>query len=115
MPYFLQVAWFTLRDNLREVLIVSIFSKSVGSRYLIVINLFYATDLFWYPLKASENQRFSDVFKKYQKRSVAWNGLKCSVLVKKVADYRHQINTNHSLTLQKNTEEIFFQGYGMYL
>ena len=25
--------------------------------------LFYATDHFWYPLKKSENQRFSDVFK----------------------------------------------------
>ena len=36
---------------------------------------FHATDLFWYPLKASENLRFSDVFKGYQKRSVVWNGL----------------------------------------
>ena len=30
----------------------------------------------WYPLKTSQNQRFSDVFRRYQKRSVAWNGFK---------------------------------------
>ena len=40
-----------------------------------LINPFHATDLFWYSLKTSEKQRFSDVFKGYQKRSVAWNGL----------------------------------------
>ena len=40
-----------------------------------ILSPFYATDLFWYPLKTSENQRFSDVFRGYQKRSVAWNGL----------------------------------------
>ena len=39
-------------------------------------NPFHAADLFWYPLKASENQRFSDVFRGYQKRSVARNGLR---------------------------------------
>ena len=38
------------------------------------VNPFHATDLFWYPLKI-ENQRFSDVFRGYQKRSVALNGL----------------------------------------
>ena len=38
-------------------------------------NPFHATDLFWYPLKTSENLWFSDVFRRYQKRSVAWNGL----------------------------------------
>ena len=41
--------------------------------YIEVINPFHATDLFWYPLKTSENLRFSDVFRGYQKRSVAWN------------------------------------------
>ena len=35
----------------------------------------FVTDLFWYPLETLENQRFSDVFRGYQKRSVAWNGL----------------------------------------
>ena len=44
------------------------------------LNPFHATDLFWYPLKTSENQRFSDVFRGYQERSVAWNGLKCNHL-----------------------------------
>ena len=39
------------------------------------INPFYTADLLWYPLKTSENLWFSDVFRGYQKRSVAWNGL----------------------------------------
>ena len=39
------------------------------------INPFHATDLFWYPLKTSENLWFSYVFRGYQKRSVAWNVL----------------------------------------
>ena len=39
------------------------------------INPFHAANLFWYPLKISENQRFSDIFRGYQKRSVAWNEL----------------------------------------
>ena len=30
---------------------------------------------FYTPLKTSENQRFSDVFRGYRKRPVAWNGL----------------------------------------
>ena len=38
-------------------------------------NPFHATDLFWCPLKISENLWFSDVSKGYQKRSGAWNGL----------------------------------------
>ena len=40
------------------------------------INPFHATDLFWYPLKTSENLWLSDVFTGYQERSVAWNGLR---------------------------------------
>ena len=40
-----------------------------------VVNPFHATVLFWYPLKTSENQRFSDAFRGYQKRPLAWNGL----------------------------------------
>ena len=39
------------------------------------INPFHATDLFWYPLKTSENQRCFNVYRGYQKRSVASNGL----------------------------------------
>ena len=40
-----------------------------------VINQFQVTGLFLYPLKISENQRFSDVFRVYRKRPVAWNWL----------------------------------------
>ena len=36
---------------------------------------FHANDLFLYPLKTSENQRFSDVFRGYRKRLTAWNWL----------------------------------------
>ena len=40
-----------------------------------VINPSHATSLFQYLLKTSENHWFSDVFRGYQKRPVAWNGL----------------------------------------
>ena len=36
---------------------------------------FHATGLFQYPLKKTENQIFSDVFRRYRKPSVAGNGL----------------------------------------
>ena len=39
------------------------------------INPLHTTDLFWYPLKTSENLWFSDVFRGYKERSVGWNGL----------------------------------------
>ena len=39
------------------------------------INPFHATGLFRYPLKISQNQMFSDVFRGYRKRPVAWNEL----------------------------------------
>ena len=39
------------------------------------INPFHVIGLFPYPLKISENQRFSDVFRRYRKRPWTWNGL----------------------------------------
>ena len=48
------------------------------TQIIIAINPVDVTYLFRYPLKTSENQRFSDVFRGYQKRSVASNGLKFS-------------------------------------
>ena len=53
-------------------------------------NPFHATDLFWYPLKILENQRFSDVFRGYQKRSAAWNALittELNIYMKEVFDW----------------------------
>ena len=39
------------------------------------VNPCHVTALFIYPLKTSENQKFSDVFRGYRKRSMAWNGI----------------------------------------
>ena len=39
------------------------------------LNSFHATGIFQYPLKTSENLWFSDVFRGYWKRPMAWNGL----------------------------------------
>ena len=39
------------------------------------VNPFRTTGLFRYPPRKTENQRFPDVFRGYQKRPVAWNGL----------------------------------------
>ena len=40
-----------------------------------LFNPFHATGLFLYPLKIWENLWFSDIFRGYRKRTVAWNGL----------------------------------------
>ena len=42
---------------------------------LILVNLHHVTDLFLYPLKTSENQTFSDIFRGYRKSTVTWNRL----------------------------------------
>ena len=46
----------------------------------IVINPVHVTGLFLYPLKTSENQRFSYIFRGYRKRPVAKNGLNRLIL-----------------------------------
>ena len=53
-------------------------SNFVPVKYEIQLNPFHATDLFLYLLKRPENQTFSDVFREYEKRPVARNGLKPS-------------------------------------
>ena len=40
------------------------------------LNPFHATDLFLHPVETTKSLSFSDVFKGYRKRPVAWNGLK---------------------------------------
>ena len=77
----------------------------------ISFNPFHANGLFPYPLKKSENQRFSDVFRGYRKRPMAWNGLRlprglCNVFwnVAKLckwfgAQIFFQINTLHEFDL----------------
>ena len=37
---------------------------------------FYVSGLFLYPLRTSENQRFSHIFRGYRKKLVEWNRLK---------------------------------------
>ena len=59
-------------ENIRSVKIVCPLARTISSQKNSLgqhLNPFHATDLFWYPLKTSENLRG------YQKRSVAWNGL----------------------------------------
>ena len=46
------------------------------------INPFHATGLFLYPLKKSEKQRFSDVFRGYRTKPVAWKKLSKFCLTK---------------------------------
>ena len=78
-----------------------------------LINPFHATDLFWYPLKTSENLWFSDVFRGYQKRSVAWNGLIAMHYFQKtfhflsVSNCLMSILSNISITSRKSHKTIF--------
>ena len=55
-----------------RVLVFKELSLITGTKYF---NSFHATGIFQCPLKTSENQMFSDIFRGYRKRSVAWNGL----------------------------------------
>ena len=48
----------------------------------LLLNPFHANGLILYLLKTSENQRFSDVFRGYRKRPVAWNGLMYQLFVR---------------------------------
>ena len=52
--------------------IMSVYRKSQKD-FLTHINPFHATDLFLYPQKTLETYRFSDVFRGYRKRPVAFN------------------------------------------
>ena len=57
---------------------------------MFAFNPFDATGFFPYPLKTSENQRFSDVFWEYRKRQVARNGLITTVL-HKLLYFKHML------------------------
>ena len=63
-----------------------------------LINPYYATGLFLYSLKTSENQRFSDVFRRYRKRPVV-NWILANLV-------------DHNI---KNNEKTFFLGAGFAL
>ena len=43
--------------------------------FILFVNPFHVTGVILYPLKTSENLWFSDIFRGYRKRPVAWNGL----------------------------------------
>ena len=54
---------------------LGILSTFLSGFYMMValdLNTFHATGLFLYPLKTSENQRFSDVSREYRKRPVTY-------------------------------------------
>ena len=53
----------------------SILQQGNTGRKLFYINPFPGTGLILYPLKTSEDQRFSDIFRRYRKKPVAYNGL----------------------------------------
>ena len=73
--------WLNIQSFLWESFLIQ---NSTDKETLIdfLINPFHATGLFRYPLKTSENQRLSDVFRGYQKRPVAWNGLRYFCTIK---------------------------------
>ena len=51
------------------------FLRKSLSKWIYAVNLFHVTGLILYPLKTSENQRFSDVIRGYRRRPVTWNRL----------------------------------------
>ena len=58
--------------------------------------------VFRYALKTSENQRFSEVFREYRKRAVAWNGLSCnSKTIQKLSFSAEETFKNKVIKLSK--------------
>ena len=76
-------------------------------------NPIHATDLFWYSLKTSENQRFSDVFREYQKRSVAWNELNriraTKKSLKKVKNGQNSYITPEAVVLRSSVKKVLIE------
>ena len=68
-------------------------------QFLLEINAFHANGLLLYLLKTSENLRFSDVFKGYQKRPVAWNRFKKSLTGKQTKVIKGIINNGDFLEI----------------
>ena len=72
---------------------------------------FHTTDLFLYPLKTLENPWFSDTFRGYWKRPVAWNGFCIFFPETKIYDYSLFMkptyqNINQNSIMNKN--EYFY-------
>ena len=66
-----------------------------------IINPFMLLGFFLYPLKTSENQRFSYVFRGYRKRQVVWNELGRSFfLSQQVTDILRKSPTTGNLLLE---------------
>ena len=63
----------------------------ISNKQCILINPFQAIVPFLCPLKTSEKQRFSDIFKGYRKGTLARNGLRCgtysNLIVKRCGAY----------------------------
>ena len=69
---------FSIKDFFSKCDQIRIFLQiwsHVQKKSLIKISFFVCSVFFSYPLKKSENQKFSDVFKDCRKRPAAWNGL----------------------------------------
>ena len=74
-----------------------------------VFNPFHPTGLFLYTLKKSENQRISDVFRRYRKRPVACSGLNNDCLKGKKCDaLRNVVPFVQFKTRKKTPEECYF-------
>ena len=64
-----------LRNFWEQIFYKTILAAASVNEKKCSLDLFHATGLFLHPLKTSKNLWFSDVFRGYRKRSVAWNGL----------------------------------------
>ena len=71
-----------------------------------IINPFQATVLFLYPLKTSQNLRFSAVFRGYRKRAVARNGL--NGMHEKELSKDHQVTVSY---LSSSTSIAILENY----
>ena len=83
----------------------------VSNIWIFLINHFRATCLFLYPLKASQNQTFSNDFRGYRKRPAAWNELPFKPQPHKMVNTLKQFVEN----LPTNSLSVFYHFVGLAL
>ena len=79
-------------------------SANYSNKFFQNINPFLANVLILYPLKISENQRFSDVFRRYKMGTLVRNGLRNNSLVSSGFHMKSTSNKKCNSSLPLRTE-----------
>ena len=99
------------RCFLKALMIYNVYTGNIDKAF----NPFQVNVPFVYPPKMLENKRFSDVFRGYRIEALAWNGLRCSKLCKKISLVSQWILYIRDKVFKNGPSKIFTLSYIMYL